>query len=162
MQIVNVVFIALAVASFTSALNTVQLGNQDGNTRHIVFTSEASLNLAHMPELVIAGHTTVTQTFPVGWIGNFYSYNQGTANMPGYLGEVEFDGPNGLTYFDVSAIVNPNDRVGVKYIHPVGLSTPNSGCNTSVGTCLNQYNAPTDIATQSISSHALVCLLGNP
>lgn len=158
---------ALGLATLASAANTILFINQDNNTRNIVFTSEADLGLAPMPNLVIPGYGSANQTFPNGFIGNFYSFNNGSDDVPGTLGELRFNGWDNLVYFDVSAIVNPDDHEGVKMLYPLGMSlkessTPMSGCNT-VGTvsCLNQYNAWNDIATQATESSDLVCLLGN-
>jgi len=166
MQFINTILAAaLGLTSVASAINTIQFVNQDSTTRHIVFTSEADLGLAAMPDLVLEGMETKNQTFATGFIGNAYSYNDGAPNVPGMLAEVRFDGWDSLVFFDVSAIVNPDDTEGVKMIYPLGMdptatSTPTSGCN-SIGKCLNQYNAWNDIATQTTKSSNLVCLLGN-
>lgn len=167
MQFLNTILpAAVALASLASAANSVAFINQDQTVRNVVFTSESDLDVAQIPTLVINGSQTVNQTFPTGWIGNFYSYNQGSENVPGMLGEVRFDGWNGLVFFDVSAIVNATDTDGVKQMYPQGsspssLSTPVSGCNTVGVKCLNQYNSWDDVATQSTQSSNLVCLLGN-
>ena len=65
---------------------------------------------------------------------------------------------NNATYFDVSAIVNPDDNNGVKMIFPLHSSTPVSGCQTFP--CSNAYNKWDDIATLSTDGRDLVCLLG--
>jgi len=169
MQFINTILsAAVALASLASAINTVQFVNQDDTTRNVVFTSQADLNMAQIPTLVLNGSGSANQTFPTGWIGNFYSYNEDSENVPGMLGEVRFDGWNGLVFFDVSAIVNATDSEGVKMMYPLGanlksLSTATSGCNTNVAgvKCLNQYNAWDDVATQATHSSNLVCLLGN-
>jgi len=168
MQLANIfLLVASALASLSAAKNSVHFINQDSTTRIVVFTSQEDLKMPKIPNLVIKGFKTADTIFPTGWIGNWYSYNNGTENIPGMLGEVRFNGWNDLVFFDVSAIVNPADTEGVKRMYPVGKnpvhkSTPVSGCQTDGLVCATRYNAPDDIATMSTLSTALVCTLGNP
>ena len=155
MQFFSTIFAATALATIASA-GSVHFVNQDNTQRTIIFTPNAGLEV--LPELVIAGSETANQTFPTGWIGNWYSVSEGQENVPGMLGEVRFDGFAGATYFDVSAIVNPNDNNGVKQIFPLHSSDPVSGCQTFP--CANAYNKWDDIATLSTDGGDLVCLLG--
>jgi hypothetical protein len=151
----TLLFAATALFSLATA-NTVEFVNQDGTTRNIVFTPQEGL--AAIDTIVLEGHGTANVTFPVSWIGNWYSYNEGSANVPGMLGEVRWDGFAGANYFDVSAIVNPSDHNGVKMIFPKNSNEPLSGCQTFP--CSNAYNQPNDIATLSTPDHTLVCLVG--
>jgi len=158
---------ASALATLASAINTVQFVNQDNTTRNIVFTSQEDLNMPKIPNLVVSGMQTANQTFPTGWTGNFYSYNEGAEDVPGMLGEVRFDGWDGITFYDVSAIVRSIDTEGIKQMYALGTNplkstSAVSGCPTAVGKCLNQYNNWDDVATQASKSSALVCTLGNP
>jgi len=155
MQFFSTIFAATALATIASA-GSVHFVNQDSTERTIIFTPNAGLET--IPELVISGSQTANQTFPTGWIGNWFSVSKGEPNVPGMLGEVRFDGFAGATYFDVSAIVNPNDVNGVKEIFPLHSSTPVSGCQTFP--CSNAYNKWDDIATLSTDGGDLVCLLG--
>lgn len=157
---------ALVLASLASATNLVTFVNQDNTTRNIVFTAEADLGLAAIPNLVIEGMATANQTLPDGFIGNAYSYNNGSENVPGMLAEFRFGGFDDLTFFDVSSIVNATDTEGVKLIVPAGMNmtsaeTPVSGCMRSTTLCANQYNAPDDIATKATSATHLMVYLGN-
>jgi hypothetical protein len=141
----------------TSALaGSVHFINQDGTERTIYFTQ--NLGLPSIPALTIPGYETANQAFPEGWIGNWYSVSKGKNNIPGMLGEVRFDGFAGATYFDVSAIVNPDDHEGVKEIFPLNSNSPVSGCQTFP--CANAYNKWDDVQTQATQSGDLVCLLG--
>lgn len=164
MQFINTILLAAtALASFAAA-NTVDFVNQDNTIRHIVFTSQEDTGAAKIPDLIVPGLGTVSQTFPTGWIGNWFSYNDGQFHELGMLGEVRFDGWNGIVFFDVSAIVNSTDTEGVKMLYPKGLSpsfssTPVSGCQTEV--CTNRYNNWDDVATKATTITDLVCLLGN-
>jgi len=177
MQFINTILLAAtALASLATAENTIQFVNQDfTTTKNIVFTANAGLE--SIPTLVLAPGSTVSQAIPEAWIGNFYSYNDGSPDVPGYLGEVAFDTWEANTFYDVSAIVNPSDTEGIKALYPladafslgvsdlvasVKTATGVSGCNTSGGFCKDQYNAPDDIATQSTTGSTFVCLVGNP
>ena len=165
MQFINtILFAATALASVATAANTVQFVNQDNTIRHIVFTAQEDTGAAKIDDLIVSGSGTADQTFPTGWIGNWYSYNEGQKHDLGMLGEVRFDGWNGLVYFDVSAIVNSSDTEGVKMLYPQGQSpssssTPVSGCQTAI--CANRYNVWDDVATKATKSTNLVCLIGN-
>jgi len=138
------------------AANSVEFRNQDSTTRTIIFT--ANEGLESIPSLTIPGLGTETATFPTGWIGNFFSVSAGSAPTPGMLGEVMFDGYSGANYFDVSAIVDPNDVHGVKMLFPKESKLPLSGCQTFP--CANAYNQPDDIQTLSTPESELVCLIG--
>jgi len=145
-------------ASIASASNVIHFQNQDSITRTLYFFHNPGM--ADIPDLTISGLNTIESvTFPAGWTGNFYSVSEGAANIPGMLGEVMFGGFAGATYFDVSAIVNPNDGNGVKILKPLSQDLPLSGCQTFP--CANAYNQPDDIATLSTTDTELICLLGN-
>jgi hypothetical protein len=75
------------------------------------------------------------------------------------LAEFRFNGFAGATYFDVSAIVNPDDAEGVKMVFPKNSDKPVSGCQTFP--CSNAYNRPDDVATLSTDDSELVVLIGN-
>lgn len=139
-----------------AAAGSVHFVNQDSTARTIVFTPNDGY--AAIDDLAIAGDATVVQTFPTGWVGNWYAMTEGAPRQPGMLGEVRFDGYASATYFDVSAIVNPSDDNGVKMIFPLLSPAPVSGCQTFP--CDNAYNKWDDIATLSTDDADLVCLLG--
>ncbi|KAI9651123.1 hypothetical protein NHQ30_001160 [Ciborinia camelliae] len=157
MQFSTTILAAFTAFAAIASAASVHFVNQDSTTRTIVFT--ASAGYAAINRLVIKGDATANQTFPTGWVGNWYSVSQGATNTNGMLGEVSFDGWGGMTYFDVSAIINPNDINGVKEIFPLNTGTPISGCQTFP--CSNAYNKPDDIQTQTSTSDKLVCLIGN-
>lgn len=157
MQLSTFLVAASGLASLAYAANTVHFVNQDETDRTIWFTAQSGYTTPD--NLQVAGLSTANQTFDEGWIGNFYSVSAGKANTTGMLGELRFDGYNGMTFYDVSAIVNPDDWSGVKEIFPLDTGLPISGCQTFP--CDNAYNAPDDVQTQASSSSALVCLLGD-
>ncbi|KAF7948071.1 uncharacterized protein EAE97_003482 [Botrytis byssoidea] len=152
----SILAVSAALATIVSA-GSVHFVNQDSTTRTLVFTPTSGC--AEIASLTVSGDSTANQTFPTGWIGNWYSVSEGADNTSGMLGEVCFDSWGGMTYFDVSAIVNPDDVHGVKEMFPLNTGTPMSGCQTFP--CDNAYNLPDDIQTQATDSDELVCLLGN-
>lgn len=74
------------------------------------------------------------------------------------LGEVCFNSWGGISFFDVSAIVNPNDKNNVKQLWPASAATPVSGCTTFP--CNDAYYLPDDIQTKGTNEDDLVCTLG--
>lgn len=156
--------ITLAATAVTLAsANSITFTNQDATQRTIVFTPSAGLQ--QLDSVVIAGFDDAKVEFPNGWIGNAYSVSEGAPNVPGMLAEVTFQGWNGLTYFDVSAIVNPNDHEGVKEMYPVSEMEAKekvkiSGC--SLFPCAKAYYHPDDIQTVTSPEEDFICTLGNP
>jgi len=157
MQFFSKLILAASALASLSVANTVDFVNQDSTTRTVFFTPQEGLEI--IPSIVIPGNQAATQNFPTGWIGNFYSVSEGSPNVPGMLGELRWDGFAGSNFFDVSAIVNPNDVEGVKELFPKTGKLPISGCQTFP--CSNAYNKPDDVATLSTTETELVCLLGN-
>ncbi|KAH8811263.1 hypothetical protein F5884DRAFT_781633 [Xylogone sp. PMI_703] len=152
----KIVVATTAVASLVTA-NSVTFVNQDSTPRKVVFTATAGGEA--IPSLQVAGSGTAKQSFPDSWIGNWYTVSEGSQDTPGMLGEVAFNSWQGITFFDVSAIVNPNDHNGVKELYPKSSKTPMSGCQTFP--CSNAYNLPDDLATLSTNERDLECLIGN-
>jgi len=153
----TVLFAATALASMAAADNVVHFVNQDSTERTIVFTAQEGIE--EIPNLVIKGLATANQTFPDSWIGNLYSVSKGAPNIPGMLAEFRWNGFAGANYFDVSAIVNPDDTEGVKMVFPKNSDKPVSGCQTFP--CSNAYNKWDDVATLSTTDNELIVLLGN-
>ncbi|KAI1746012.1 hypothetical protein F4680DRAFT_442282 [Xylaria scruposa] len=154
---------ALAAAATLASANSITFVNQDATQRTIVFTANAGLQ--HIEPVVIAGLDQAKVNFPDGWIGNAYSVSDGAPNVPGMLAEVTFQGWQGLTYFDVSAIVNPNDHDGVKELFPTSEQSVKekqliSGC--AVFPCSKAYYHPDDVQTVTTPAEDLICTLGNP
>jgi len=172
MQFINtILFAAAALASMASAQeNLILFQNKDGIAKTIKFTPNAGVE--PIEPLPLPGSGTATQIFPPHWEGNFYSYSEGAPDVAGMLGEVNFQGWNGLTYYDVSSIVNTDDTAGIKLLYPKSGNYPAdiakaSGCAQSLANefgkttgCTNQYNAPNDIATVSTELTALICEVG--
>jgi len=148
-----------SLAALASA-NTIEFVNQDKVARTIYFTQQEGL--ASIDPATIAGLTNYTVEFPPAWIGNFFSVSEGADIVPGMLGELRWDGWDGINWFDVSAIVNPNDMDGVKTISPKGSGSPYSGCESYVDGCDNAYYTPEEAQTKSTLEGDLICTLGTP
>lgn len=168
MQFINTILLAAtALASMASAQNFIKFVNQDSVPKTIKFTPNAGIET--LESLALDGLATATQEFPHSWAGNFYSISEGAADVAGMLGEVNFQGWDGITYFDVSSIVNTADTEGIKQLYPFNDLDKISGCAESLANaygkttgCTNQYNAPNDIATVTTDLTSLVCLVGTP
>lgn len=70
-----------------------------------------------------------------------------------------------MTYFDVSAIVNPNDHDGIKEMYPsiekdAKEKSLVSGC--ALFPCPKAYYHPNDIQTVTTAEEDFICTLGNP
>ncbi|KAI0883160.1 uncharacterized protein GGS22DRAFT_36737 [Annulohypoxylon maeteangense] len=153
--------IAATAATLVSA-NSVTFINQDATTRHIYFTPSAGNPTINT--VTVAGNKQVKVNIPNAWIGNAYAVSEGKPNVPGMLAEFTFQGWNDITYFDVSAIVNPSDKSGVKQIFPASQrkNTPKtsvSGC--LLFPCATAYYAPDDIQTVTTKETDLIVTLGN-
>jgi len=150
--------IALAFMATQVLANSVEFVNQDSIQRTIYFTPQEGKS--SMDSVTVEGLGSQNVTFPDQWIGNFYAIEEGAENTPGMLGEVSFDGwDSTAVWFDVSAIVDPNDNSNVKQLYPASSKTPVSGCQSFP--CDNAYNKWDDVETQSSSEAELICLLGN-
>jgi len=140
------------------ATNTVTFKSLDQINRKIIFTPNAGLPTI-APVEIPAGQDVPVEV-PQGWIGNWFSVSEGEAEVPGMLAEVAFNGWGGITFFDVSAIVNPNDRNGVKELFPAtDDGTPVSGCK--IFPCNNAYYVWDDVQTKATHETDLICTLGN-
>lgn len=151
--------IVLASLAALASANSVEFVNQDTITRTVYFTQQEGL--PSIDPVTIPGLTNHTVEFSTGWIGNFFSVSEGADIVPGMLGELRWDGWGDINWFDVSAIVNPNDINGVKTISPKYSGNPYSGCENYEGGCDNAYYAPNDVQTKSTTEKDLICTLGN-
>ncbi|GJN66048.1 hypothetical protein PLICBS_000064 [Purpureocillium lilacinum] len=149
--------LALAATAAVANAATVAFWTLDNETRTIYFNPRPGSR--KMEPVTVSNATKKTVTFADSWEGNFYAVVGGAANVPGMLGEVRFGGWNGLTYFDVSAIVNPKDHNNVKQMWPAKSQQPMSGCE--VFPCGNAYWLPDDIQTKTTQEVDLVTTLGS-
>jgi len=148
--------LACAALAGLAIADSVTFTNLDSIAKTIYFTGNAG-DYGAAPTLAVPAKATVTWSAGQGFVGNFYSVNEGAANVPGMLGEINFAEAN-IVWYDVSAIVNPNDNAGVKKLW-ASAGDPISGCDSYPG-CTNCYNLPNDIQTKSTSSRELYATVG--
>ena len=79
-------------------------------------------------------------------------------NGGGMLAEFCYDGWNGIHYFDVSAIVDPNDVDNVSEMWPQSDPSNTSGCKSFP--CNNAYVLPDDIQTKTTKDSHIIVTLG--
>lgn len=154
--------LAVVAGAVARAANTVTFVSLDSTNRKVIFTP--SEGHSELDSIEVAGEATEVATFPEGWIGNWYSVSEDADNTSGMLGEVTFQGWNGITYFDVSAIVNAEDLDGVHEMWPASensvlTKTLMSGC--SIFPCNTAYYLPDDVQTVTTEETELYCSLGS-
>ncbi|CCC08931.1 hypothetical protein SMACR_03241 [Sordaria macrospora] len=130
-------------------------------SKHKLGCAEGNQGCEDLIPLAVPGLTHVSLDIPTGWEGNFYSVPAGTRDRTGMLAEIRAQGFESKSWFDVSAIDNPGDHVGVKQFWPA--NDPNaevSGCITFP--CDHAYYHPDDKQTKKpTKSEEFYCTLGN-
>lgn len=148
--------LSLAAAVSAANANSVTFWTLDNLERTVYFTP--SPGSPEMDPITVSNKANTTATFADGYKGNFYAVVQGQENKPGMLGELMFGGFSGLTFFDVSAIVDPTDHNNVKQMWPINEAGPMSGCPKFP--CGNAYWAWDDVQTKATHSADLMTTLG--
>ncbi|TWU72281.1 hypothetical protein ED733_002995 [Metarhizium rileyi] len=149
--------LALVASAAAASAASVTLWTLDSVTRTIYFTPNPGFS--QLPSVTVSNKEKKVIHFPDTWIGNFYAVKQGAKNIPGMLGEVNFGGWGGKTYFDVSGIVDPKDHDNVKQMWPVKSQSPMSGCE--VFPCNNAYWLPDDTQTKVTEETDIITTLGS-
>ncbi|KAG5932258.1 hypothetical protein E4U53_001408, partial [Claviceps sorghi] len=138
---------ALALLASLSAVSasSVTFWTLDNVTRTIHFTP--SEGHADVNSVTVSSKNKTKVTLPTDrWKGNFYAVQMGQPNKPGMLGELNTLDWNGLSYFDVSAIVDPHDHNNIKQMWPIISQWPMSGCE--FWPCDNAYWLWDDVQTK--------------
>lgn len=139
------------------AENILRFVSTDSTDRTIYVTPNAGVE--GVDPVSVAAGATVDVTLCESFIGNAYSISSGADNVPGMLAEVNFQGWNGYTYFDVSAIVDAADHDGVHMMYPAEAQTPTSGCETFP--CNNAYYLADDVQTKTTTETVIIVTLGS-
>ncbi|KAG9255427.1 DNase1 protein [Emericellopsis atlantica] len=155
MQFTTSVLALLSSAAIASA-GKVTFWTLDDVTRTVYFTSNE--NKFPMDPVTVSSAEKTTVDFADGFVGNFHAVAEGEPNQDGMLGEIKFGGWGAMTYFDVSAIVNPNDKNNVKQMWPADSQTPMSGCE--VFPCDNAYYVWDDVQTKVTTENHIITTLG--
>jgi hypothetical protein len=145
----------LASAAAVSAAS-VTFWTLDDVERTIYFTPNPGSE--EIESVTVSNKQKKKVEFPDVYVGNFYAVPKGSENVPGMLGEINFSGWGGLTYFDVSAIVDPSDHSNVKQMWPAKGKSPMSGCEKFP--CDNCYWLPDDVQTKTTEEVDLITTLG--
>lgn len=153
---VNTILAAVTALSTAVVANTVTFVPMDDKTRTVIFTP--TVPHAKIDDIEVKGGQSAVVEFPQEWLGNWYAIDEGADPDPGMLGEVAFQGHEGRTYFDVSAIIDPEDHGGVKMMYPKEAETPTSGCEEFP--CDNAYYLWDDEQTKVTDEVHLICTLG--
>ncbi|KAK3953049.1 hypothetical protein QBC32DRAFT_397424 [Pseudoneurospora amorphoporcata] len=134
---------------------------RDIYSKHKLGCKEGDHGCEDLKILSVPGLANISLSLPRGWEGNFYSVPAGTPNRTGMLAEICSQGFENKSYFDVSAIDNPNDHMGVKQFWPANDQNAEvSGCITFP--CDQTYYHPDDKQTKRpTQSEEFICTLGN-
>ncbi|KAM4056251.1 DNase1 protein [Hirsutella rhossiliensis] len=149
--------IALVALAAASQAASVTFWTLDDAQRTVYFVGNPGS--PQMPPVTVGHEENKTVDFVNNWAGNFYAIPEGGDNKAGMLGEVQFSGWLGKTYFDVSAIVNGTDHNNVKQMWPTSSKTPMSGCE--VFPCNNCYWLSDDVQTKVTDETDLMTTLGS-
>ncbi|KZZ96568.1 DNase1 protein [Moelleriella libera RCEF 2490] len=155
MHFPSAILALLASAAAVSA-SSVTFWTLDDAKRTIYFTPNAGF--PNIEPVTCDKSQKLKVNFPDKWIGNFYAVQKGQENKPGMLGEVNFNSWGGMTFFDVSAIVDPSDKNNVKQMWPASGPSPMSGCETFP--CNNAYWLFDDVQTKVTHESDLITTLG--
>ncbi|KAK3403307.1 hypothetical protein B0T20DRAFT_330098, partial [Sordaria brevicollis] len=118
-------------------------------------------NLIDIKPFNVTGFAHYAINIPLGWEGNFYATAAGNTDRTGMLAEIAWQGFEKGQYFDVSAIENPGDHVGVKQLWPADDKKAEvSGCISYP--CPHVYYHPDDLQTKRATWDTnFWCTLGN-
>ncbi|CAI6096442.1 unnamed protein product [Clonostachys chloroleuca] len=161
MKFATTLFGLLGSAAMASAA-TVTFWTLDDKVRTVTFTSNE--NRWPIAPVTVSNKEKTVVTFPDNYVGNWYSTIEGEAKAAHpLLGEVQFGGWGGKTYFDVSAVDDPTmqDQKNVQKLWPAGQSGPWSGCDqSSWAGCQTLYILWDDVQTKVTEQTDLIQTLG--
>ncbi|KAG9237257.1 hypothetical protein BJ875DRAFT_493453 [Amylocarpus encephaloides] len=149
--------LAASLAFTLAAANSITFLSLDTTPRTACFYSAPSHPT--IPNNSLPGKSTIHVPLPLDWEGSWQTtLNPSDCGPPGIRGEVRFDGYEGKTYYDVSAIDNLGDNSGVKFLYPASGTGEKSGCESFP--CEGAYLHPDDKQTKVTVEKDLVCEVG--
>lgn len=153
----SIVSLIAGFAAIAQAGNVATFKSLDTVDRTVKFVPSAGK--PSVASIEVAGGGSVDVDIPNGWQGNAYAYHKGGKdNGGGMLAEFCFNGWNDINYFDVSAIVDPNDVDNISMMWPADDSSNTSGCTSFP--CNNVYVLPDDIQTKSTKDSHIIVTMG--
>ncbi|KAN0098698.1 DNase1 protein [Hyaloscypha variabilis] len=150
--------LALAALVLQATANIITFNNLGSDTLTLCFVANAGEYTPGQSSL--GSKQSQDVSLPTGWGGQFHAARPGKGcdDDPFVIGEVNFQGGDGHTYFDVSAIDSCCDNTGDHYLYPASDSGNNSGCVSFP--CNNVFNQPNDQQTKSTDDTHLICQVG--
>ncbi|KAM0665760.1 hypothetical protein ACQRIT_001504 [Beauveria bassiana] len=153
----------LAASAAAVSANSITFFTLDNLERTIYFVP--SPGSPQMDPVTVNNNEKTKVEFAHGFTGMFYAVQKGEPNKDGIIGEVRFDGDEGKTYFDVSAIDHPEDKNNIKQMYALDAqgnaltNEPMSGCEEHP--CDNVYHQPDDVQTKVTKYQDLMTTLGS-
>jgi hypothetical protein len=144
------VFLPIVFTLLTSvSANSISFYSWDIVDQYLCSTQPAGYQ--DFSGLVVHPHSGDNQLIiypPANWEGAIHTvYADESCDDPHIVAEFRFQGFNGYTYYDISAVDNCCDQVSVHWVQPKYSLTPWSGCVTFP--CDGSYTKPGDIETKS-------------
>lgn len=150
--------IGLVGSAALASAASVTFWTLDDLERTIYF--ESNNGAQPMPPVKVSNKEKKRVDFADNFVGNYHAVIEGQSDTGnGMLGEVQFGGWMGKTYYDVSGIVNMTDTNNVKQMWPADALGPVSGC--IVFPCDRYYVLSDDKQTRVTDSVDLMQTLGH-
>ncbi|KAF7908226.1 uncharacterized protein EAF01_003981 [Botrytis porri] len=152
--------VSAALASSTFPINTIQFISFDDTDRVITFTSHPQCE--DLPDIHHKGGENFTMEIPLNWGGTVMA-RMYDAVVPIHRVQAEFQwqGFEGKTHYDASAITNHTDNSGIRFIYPAGqghVHEARSGC--TVYPCNTAYLQANDEQTKVTYQTDMVIEIG--
>lgn len=152
------IYIAFAALLTVVSANSVQVNNLDFHQPYeLCWVPNAGQPAIHTP--VLEPRTSQYVRLPYSWAGAIHAIYSGggeaACDRHAVIAELTFQGFEGKTWYDVSAVDNLNDNTAVHYLYPEFCNDgPVSGCDTFP--CSNSYYK--DGLPADDQGHATTCL----
>ncbi|TGO51512.1 hypothetical protein BOTNAR_0353g00040 [Botryotinia narcissicola] len=152
--IAAVISVCVSIAFAGSAIprntvrNTIEFVACDNEDRIISFTSHVQCE--DIEDIHHKGGENFTIEIPLNWGGTVMAKKHGAVHpIHRIQAEFQWQGFEGKTHYDASAITNQTDNSGIRFVYPAGqgdVYEARSGC--TVYPCDNAYLQPDDVQTK--------------
>ncbi|TGO38389.1 hypothetical protein BHYA_0076g00400 [Botrytis hyacinthi] len=140
--------------------NTIEFIAYDNEDRIISFTSHVQCE--DIEDIHHKGGENFTIEIPLNWGGTVMAKKYGAVHpIHRIQAEFQWQGFEGKTHYDASAITNHTDNSGIRFIYPAGQGNvyeARSGC--TVYPCDNAYLQPDDVQTKVTRQTDMVIEIG--